>query len=57
MVRWAITFAVLALIAAIFGFGNLAGDFSYIAQILVLVFIVLFVLSMIFGRGRSGPVV
>ncbi len=33
MLRWAITFAILALIAGVLGFGGLAGDFSYIAQI------------------------
>ena len=56
MLRWAIVFAVLALLAGVFGFGNLAGDFSYIARVLLLVFVVLFVVSLIMGRGR-GPVV
>jgi uncharacterized membrane protein YtjA (UPF0391 family) len=51
MLRWAIIFAILALIAGVFGFGNLAGDFSYIARVLLFVFLVLFVVSLIFGRG------
>ena len=32
------------------------GDFSYIAKILLFVFLVLFIVSLIFGR-TSGPVV
>ncbi len=56
MLRWAIVFAVLALIAGVLGFGGLSGDFSYIAKILLFVFLVLFVVSLIFGR-TSGPVV
>jgi uncharacterized membrane protein YtjA (UPF0391 family) len=56
MIRWALTFFVLALIAAVLGFGGLAGDLSYIAKICLLLFIVLAVVSMIVGRGRT-PVV
>ena len=56
MIRWAIAFAVLALIAGVLGFGGLAGDFSYIAKVLLLIFVVLLVVSLIVGRG-SGPVV
>ena len=57
MLRWAILFAVLALVAGVLGFGGLAGDFSYIAKILLLVFVVIFVISLVLGRGGSGPVV
>ncbi|MDE2507373.1 MAG: DUF1328 domain-containing protein [Planctomycetota bacterium] len=57
MVRWALTFAILSIIAAVLGFGGLAGEFGYIAQILVFVFLVLFVVSLIFGRAGRGPVV
>jgi uncharacterized membrane protein YtjA (UPF0391 family) len=57
MLRWAILFAVLALVAGVLGFGGLAGDFSYIAKILLLIFVVLVVVSLIFGRGGSPPVV
>jgi len=50
MIRWAITFAILALIAGVLGFGNLAGGFADIAKILLFVFLVLFVISLIMGR-------
>jgi uncharacterized membrane protein YtjA (UPF0391 family) len=50
MIRWAIVFAILALIAGVLGFGGLAGDFAYITKILLFVFLVLFVVSLLFGR-------
>ena len=57
MLRWALAFLVIALIAALFGFGNLAGTSIYIAKILFFVFIVLFILSLIVHlvTGRSTP--
>ena len=56
MLRFAVVFAILALIAGVLGFGGLAGDFDYFARILLFVFLVLFVVSLIFGR-RAGPIV
>lgn len=57
MLRWAVVFAILALAAGVLGFGGLAGDFAGIAKILLFVFLVLFVISLIFGRRGGGPVV
>lgn len=58
MLRCAILFAILALVAGVLGFGGLAGDFAYIAKILLFVFLVLFVMSLIFGRrGGAGRLV
>jgi uncharacterized membrane protein YtjA (UPF0391 family) len=53
MLNWAVTFLIIALIAAVLGFGNLAGTATEIAKILFFVFIVLFILS--FFLGRRGP--
>ncbi len=53
MLRWAIAFFILAIIAGLMGFGGMQGDLAYIAKILVFVFLVLFVVSLIFGR--AGP--
>jgi uncharacterized membrane protein YtjA (UPF0391 family) len=53
MLRFAIVFAVLALIAGVLGFGGLAGDFAYIAKILLFLFLILFVVSLLLGRGRA----
>jgi uncharacterized membrane protein YtjA (UPF0391 family) len=53
MLSWALTFLVIALIAAVLGFGVVAGTAASIAQVLFFVFLVLFVVSLIFGRGRA----
>lgn len=59
MINWAITFFLLAVAAAIFGFGGLAGTFASIAQFLAVLFVVLFVASLVFsaitGRSVSPP--
>jgi uncharacterized membrane protein YtjA (UPF0391 family) len=52
MLSWALTFLVIALIAAVLGFGGVAGTASYIAQILFFVFLVLFLISLIVPRVR-----
>ena len=53
---YAIVFAVLALVAGLLGFVALSGTLAWIAKVLLLVFVVLFVLSLVFGR-RRGPAV
>lgn len=49
MLRWALMFLVVALIAALFGFTNVAGTSIIAAKILFFVFLVLFVVSLIAG--------
>lgn len=55
MLGWAATFFIIALIAALFGFGGIASASAGIAQILFFIFVVLFVVSLIFGIARRGP--
>jgi uncharacterized membrane protein YtjA (UPF0391 family) len=57
MLRWSLLFLVIAIIAAVFGFGGIAMQASGIAQILFFIFLVLFVVQLIFeaGRGRRPP--
>jgi len=57
MLRWAILFLVIALIAALFGFGEVAGTGIIAAKILFFVFLVLFVVSLIMGDRRPRDVV
>lgn len=55
MLRLAILFVVVALIAALFGFG-LVADMSFdIARILFFVFVVLAVLTFLGGMLRTPP--
>jgi uncharacterized membrane protein YtjA (UPF0391 family) len=53
MLSWAITFLIIAIVAAVLGFGGIAGAATGIAKILFIVFLVLFVASFFFGRGRG----
>ena len=53
MLGWALTFLVIAAIAALFGFGGIASASTGIAQILFFIFIVLFVGALI-ARAVSG---
>ena len=53
MLRWAATFLVIAILAAVFGFGGIASSASGIAQVLFVVFAVLFVISLLVGKKPS----
>jgi uncharacterized membrane protein YtjA (UPF0391 family) len=57
MLRWTLIFLVVALIAALLGFGNLAGDASEIARILFFVFLVLTLVGLLYSllTGRKPP--
>ncbi len=61
MLNWVITFFLLAIVAAIFGFGGLAGSFVEIAKFLAVLFVVLFVVSLVYqmltGRRPNPPIV
>ncbi|WP_147677835.1 DUF1328 family protein [Algibacter pacificus] len=52
MLRWTITFIILAIIAAIFGFGGIAEGAASIAKILFFIFIALFIISIITGKRK-----
>ena len=50
MLHWSLMFLVIALIAAVLGFGGLAGPAIGIAKILFFVFLVLWLVSFLLGR-------
>ncbi|HZP42396.1 MAG TPA: DUF1328 domain-containing protein [Candidatus Binatia bacterium] len=55
MLSWALTFFVIALIAALLGFGNVAGlsaEFGWIFVVIAVIFLIVGLLS-----GRRGPTV
>jgi uncharacterized membrane protein YtjA (UPF0391 family) len=54
MLHYAVVFFVIALIAALFGFGGIAAGAVEIARILFFVFLVLFLVSLILGLFRRG---
>ncbi|MGZ4034518.1 MAG: DUF1328 domain-containing protein [Bacteroidia bacterium] len=49
MLRWSAIFFVIAIIAAVLGFGGLAQGAAAVAKILFTVFMVLFFLALILG--------
>ncbi len=55
MIGWAITFLVVALVAALLGFGGIAGTAMEAAKLVFFVAIALFLISAVMGavRGRS----
>lgn len=54
MLYWAAVFFVLALIAAVFGFGGIAASAVGIAKILFFAFLVLAVISVLLGRSPNN---
>jgi uncharacterized membrane protein YtjA (UPF0391 family) len=59
MLNYVITFFVLAVVAAFLGFGGLAVSFAHIAKFLALVFVVLFIASLVYtiitGKRANPP--
>lgn len=57
MLQWALTFLVVALIAAVLGFGGVAAISMDLARILFGIFIVLFLITAIvyLVRGKAPP--
>jgi uncharacterized membrane protein YtjA (UPF0391 family) len=56
MLYWALVFFIIALVAAVFGFGGIATTAASIGQILFFVFLVIFLVSLVMGMaGRRRP--
>jgi uncharacterized membrane protein YtjA (UPF0391 family) len=54
MLYWAAVFFIVALIAAVLGFGGIAAGAAGIAKILFFIFLVAFVVSLLMGVFRRG---
>jgi uncharacterized membrane protein YtjA (UPF0391 family) len=52
MLHYALVFLLIAIAAAIFGFGGVALTSTYIAKILFFIFLVMFLVSLIRHLGR-----
>jgi uncharacterized membrane protein YtjA (UPF0391 family) len=57
MLRWSLAFFIIAIIAAVFGFGGIAAGATDIARLLFFFFVVVFVVSLLWGlvAGRRPP--
>lgn len=56
MLYWALMFLIVALVAAVFGFGGIASTATGIAQVLFVVALVFFVVSLLAGFMRRGGI-
>jgi len=54
MLSWAIAFFILALVAAFFGFGGIASSAAGIAQVLLVLFVIGFIVSLVLGWRGPG---
>jgi uncharacterized membrane protein YtjA (UPF0391 family) len=55
MLGWALTFFLLAIVAAYMGFFGLAGLAATIAKLLLIVFVILLIVSAFSGALRGRP--
>lgn len=53
MLRWAVVFFIVAIIAAIFGFGGIAAGATDIARVLFFLFLVVFLVSLLWGLATG----
>jgi uncharacterized membrane protein YtjA (UPF0391 family) len=56
MLRWAMSFLIIAIVAALFGFAGIAGSAVGIARVLFFLFLIGFVVSLVLHlmSGRRG---
>ena len=54
MLKWAAIFLVISIIAGVFGFGGVSENAAGIAKVLFFIFIVLLILTLIFGAKIFG---
>ena len=52
MLRYSIIFLIIAIVAGIFGFGNINAAATGIAKILFFVFIILFLVGLVLGKKK-----
>jgi uncharacterized membrane protein YtjA (UPF0391 family) len=52
MLSYAWIFLVIAIVAAIFGFGGIAAESAAIAKVLFYIFLAIFIISLLLGRRR-----
>ena len=53
MLYYTVVFLIIAIVAAVFGFGGISVAAAGIAKILFFIFLALFIVSLIFGRRAT----
>lgn len=56
MLSWSIIFLIVALIAGVLGFGVVSGTAAWIAKVLFVVFLIVFIVSLFTGRQAAPGV-
>jgi uncharacterized membrane protein YtjA (UPF0391 family) len=56
MLRWAVIFLVIALVAAVFGFTDIAAASATIAKVLFGIFLILFLVALVLGFAAAKRV-
>ncbi|HYX21390.1 MAG TPA: DUF1328 domain-containing protein [Thermoanaerobaculia bacterium] len=56
MIKWALTFLVIGLIAALLGFTGIAGASFAIAKVLALIFAALFLVFLLLGLAGASRI-
>jgi uncharacterized membrane protein YtjA (UPF0391 family) len=54
MLRYSLIFFIIAVVAAVFGFGGIAAGASEIARVLFFLFVVIFLVSLVWGLMTGG---
>jgi uncharacterized membrane protein YtjA (UPF0391 family) len=54
MLNWVVTFLIIALVAAVLGFGGIAGAAVEIAKVIFFIAILLFLVTLVLGMMRRG---
>jgi uncharacterized membrane protein YtjA (UPF0391 family) len=54
MLRWSLIFFIVAIVAAVFGFGGIAAGATEIARVLFFLFVVIFLVSLVWGLMTEG---
>ncbi len=54
LLGWALTFLIVAIIAAVFGFGRISAAATDIAKLLFFIFVVVFVVLLVLGLLSGG---
>lgn len=56
MLRWAVIFFVISMIAAFFGFTDVAAGAAEIAKVLFYIFVAVFVIFLVFGLTAAEKI-